>query len=188
MTSRQEEMKERKWLAGSTTDFTTYHQLTSTDVGGRFAIESPRPRLSGEVRETKYPRLPDTSPWSGPQVPDEPPLGFSIDEQECCGQPFEIEQSLKNAASSVIPSEDASAPPLELTQSDSTSGGELSRVASTGPKVDASTGGGSNAKVTSSPLLMSQTPPVPPSGSIPQSDLDELLGRLIVPAGKERAR
>jgi len=54
--------------------------------GGRFAKEVAT-RVVGVPR---YPTLPATSPWAGDPVPDEPPLGYSIDEMPIVGEPHEV--------------------------------------------------------------------------------------------------
>ena len=191
--SKEQEQAERRKLAGSTTSISkdnppsTLHSLANLDnsLGGRFAVGGA---VSGEEELVRYPRQPEGSPWSGPQVGVEPPLGYAIDELEPTGTFEEIQRS---ASSGLIPLlEDASAPPLELTRSDSTSGGELSRVAlpsTPNPDGDARAARGV-APSPRSPLPgdVETSSSHPPSGSISREDLAELLGRLIVPAGKDR--
>ena len=47
---------------------------------------------------TLYPRI-ASGPWgSGPQVPDEPPLGIDVSYVEPCGEPFEQERAAEIAA------------------------------------------------------------------------------------------
>jgi hypothetical protein len=61
MTTKQEEQRERRELAGSTST-TTFHQLASLgdqSLGGRFAAGG---EVSGAQEETHYPRLPENSP------------------------------------------------------------------------------------------------------------------------------
>jgi hypothetical protein len=57
------------------------HTHEDLDVGGRFAKqEGARPQVIGTDPIPKYPQLP-SGPWSGDDpVPDEPPLGYRIDE------------------------------------------------------------------------------------------------------------
>lgn len=38
-----------------------------------------KPAQSAKDPATLWPRLPEGSPWSGPQVPIEPALGYSVD-------------------------------------------------------------------------------------------------------------
>jgi hypothetical protein len=184
MTSKQDEQKERRALTGSTTT-TTFRDMANLDLslGGRFAVPGSKPDVSGSEEITRYPRLPPSNPWSSDLVGVEPPLGWSVEDQECCGTFEEIQRS----ASSVFPSLVATAPPLELTRSDSKGGGDLSRVASTIPKVDASRAGGRlHSRKVSFPSATVETPPAFSSGNISKAELDELLGRLIVKPGKER--
>src|SRR5262249_7189509 len=57
---------------------------------------------------TLYPRRPATSQWGGVDpIPDEPPLGYEIDQQEPTGEIFEQEQSMRNASSPAASGEDA---------------------------------------------------------------------------------
>jgi hypothetical protein len=180
MTSKADEMKDRKKLVGSTTDFTTYHQLTSTEVGGRFAIDSPRPSLTGEARDVRYPRLPSNSPWSHDPVGVEPPTNYRIDQLEPTGEFHEL------AASSGYPlPDDAVAPPPPINQplEERGGGGELSaRVAlsSSNPDGDAQLARGvAPSSGTSLPGDVETSSSHPYSG---REDLAELVGRLIVPA------
>jgi len=49
------------------------------DAGGRFVAVNAA-TIVGSEPAVKYPQLPSASPWSGADpVPDEPPLGYSID-------------------------------------------------------------------------------------------------------------
>ena len=57
---------------------------------------------------TLYPRRPATSQWGGVDpIPDEPPLGYEIDQQEATGEIFEQEQSMRNASSPAASGKDA---------------------------------------------------------------------------------
>jgi hypothetical protein len=105
-TSAQEEQTLRKALAGSTTGM-TFHSRAAAEL----ALENQGRHTQGaEVTGSKpavvYPRQPESSPWAADKVPPEPPLGYEINSQEPVGEPFEIEESLLLAASSVSP-EDA---------------------------------------------------------------------------------
>ena len=100
-TSHQKEQAERLALAGSTTGM-TYH---SRAITGLELERSGRHAQSATITGTKaVPQYPAASgPWNDPvQVPDEPPLGYSVqDDLEPTGTPVEI------AASVAIPSNDA---------------------------------------------------------------------------------
>jgi hypothetical protein len=100
------------------------HSVVSPEAGGRFAhrlIEHINTR--GPTLE--YPRLPSGSPWSGPQVGDEPPLGYSVEDLEPTGEPHEV------AAGLPLP-DSADLPPLgsaDLAGSSPTSAPQLPDVA-----------------------------------------------------------
>lgn len=96
MTSKADEMKERRALAGSTTDVTTYHQLHNLDtsLGGRFSVGG---EVTGSSPITRYPAA--SAPWSGPQVGLEEPLGYSVEDQEPTGTFEEIQASRASGAS-----------------------------------------------------------------------------------------
>ena len=99
-------MKERKALVGSTTTQTFFSKALADlqleqGQSGRFTDKAT---LTGAARVPQYPAA--CGPWNDPvQVPDEPPLGWSVEAQEPVGEPFEI------AASFVIPSNDANEVP-----------------------------------------------------------------------------
>jgi hypothetical protein len=64
------------------------------DEGGRFAKQS---QVNGTKPITEYPRLPsDSFPAQASAVPNEPPLGFSVDAMEPLGTQAEIERSLRS--------------------------------------------------------------------------------------------
>ena len=56
--------------------------------------------VAGESAATLYPRLPESSPWSGAgaQVPNEEPLGVAIDQQEPTGTTAEVAATLEELA------------------------------------------------------------------------------------------
>jgi hypothetical protein len=60
-------------------------------VGGRFASVT-KTRVIGGASD--YPTLPASSPWSSNPVPDEPGLGYRIDDHPAVGEAFEIEKNL----------------------------------------------------------------------------------------------
>jgi hypothetical protein len=60
------------------------------ELGGRFARHQPQIVVGSSP--VIYPKLPASSPWSGPDlVGDEPPLGYSIDDLEHPGLPLPVE-------------------------------------------------------------------------------------------------
>ena len=112
------EQAERCALAGSTAA-TTYHRQAQVaqelELGGRFGKAKV---VVGTEPTVQYPRLP-SGPWADPvRVPDEPPLGFSVNDLEPTGEPFEVERSLANlAASPEAPTSAATSPTVVETVS-----------------------------------------------------------------------
>ncbi len=115
MTSKQEEQRERRDLAGSTTAL-TYHRQAQIDAGleggggGRFAQLARRkggakPSVVGQSPTIQYPRLPAGSPWSGPDNPLEPPLGWSVEDMEPVGTAEEIAKGLAASLQAPTPSQ-----------------------------------------------------------------------------------
>jgi hypothetical protein len=95
---KQEVLRSEQKLRKGDRQATTYHAQAMAGLdepGGRFAQAR---YVTGQEPGTNYPRLPESSPWSGDQVPPEEPLGVAIDAQEPVGEFFEVEASL--AASS----------------------------------------------------------------------------------------
>jgi hypothetical protein len=107
MTNKAEQ-GERRALAGSTAA-TTYHRQAQVaqglELGGRFAKASV---VVGAEPAVQYPPGPD---WTRNEVPQEPPLGFSVNDLEPTGEPFEVERSLTQSAAS----EPASSPAVVET-------------------------------------------------------------------------
>jgi hypothetical protein len=70
---------------------TTFSEIASSDlgVGGRFSPSKPVVIGQDTLR---YPSQP-SGPWRRDPVPTEPPLGFSVNDQEAVGTPSEIEAS-----------------------------------------------------------------------------------------------
>lgn len=71
------------------------------DVGGRFASEI-RQSVTGSTPGSQYPRQPSGSPWARDECPPEPPLGYSVDEQEAVGERHEIEASRGSPSASAL--------------------------------------------------------------------------------------
>jgi hypothetical protein len=57
------------------------------EMGGRFA-KVHTTTVTG-ASPISYPAQPTHSPWHSNPYPEEPPLGFSVDEMEPVGEPFE---------------------------------------------------------------------------------------------------
>jgi hypothetical protein len=74
----------------------TYLQRQQNEIdesGGRYSKLGPR-TIVGATHSPTYPRAAD---WcsSAAAVPDEEPLGYSVEDHPSTGEPFEIEQSLR---------------------------------------------------------------------------------------------
>ncbi len=82
-----------KALRRTSSQGSTYMAHTHNDTGGRFSAIS-NPTVIGSEPIVRYPQLPASSPWAGPDlVPTEPPLGVDINEMDTTGQPHEIRAS-----------------------------------------------------------------------------------------------
>jgi len=100
--AREEQRLRRQVLKDDQKAATTMHalaQLGDTSLSGRFAADG---MVSGTAPTTDYPRLPSSSPWSGPQPGPEPPLGFAIDAQEPVGEAHEVAASLAEARAPTV--------------------------------------------------------------------------------------
>ena len=119
------DQKERASLLGST-GTTTFHAQSqiaqALDApGGRFAVED-KSTVVGADPAIAYPVLPSSSPWSDARLPDEPPLGFSVNEMQPVGTFAEIEKSLgsispverEGESTSLEPSPDLAADPVPV--------------------------------------------------------------------------
>jgi len=69
-----------------------YHSVAQGSVdderGGRYATEGSKQTVIGSS-PISYPTQPEHSPWRRDPVPDEGPLGFSVDAHEAVGEMFE---------------------------------------------------------------------------------------------------
>jgi len=70
----------------------TYHghaqSAVDEDRGGRFAFSGNPATVTGSS-PISYPAQPAHSPWAKDACPLEPPLGFSVEDMEPVGEPFE---------------------------------------------------------------------------------------------------
>jgi hypothetical protein len=154
MTSAQDEQKERvrvllqdNWLRNrdlredvrldnERKNLSTLGQFTAAELAesdsGRFAKKI---EVVGQKRETNYPALPPTSPWSSPDPSGlEPPFPIDISEPPIVGEHFEIERSLsstRRVGGDVAASDGddaAKASPASSLQSDKKSASGLSPI------------------------------------------------------------
>jgi len=76
------------------TTFSSFAQAEADEPRGRFSqIEN-----SNVVGATPLPEYPAGPSWSADATGVEPPLGYRIDEQAACGEPWEIQKSLASAS------------------------------------------------------------------------------------------
>jgi hypothetical protein len=98
----------------------TFHQhgVTAADdeSGGRFAKqEGARPQVIGTDPIPKYPQLP-SGPWSGDDpVPDEPPLGYRIDEMIPLESPTGVQSLSASVATGGPPANEQSEADLAVS-------------------------------------------------------------------------
>src|SRR5262245_57466887 len=69
----------------------TYHSVAQAALdderGGRYSGQG-KPTITGSS-QIHYPRQPAGSPWARDECPPEPPLGFSVEDQEAVGEQHE---------------------------------------------------------------------------------------------------
>jgi hypothetical protein len=95
---KQQVLRDEQRLRAGDRAGTTYHSLAGVDAAlentGRF---SSRATIAGEEPAVHYPAA--SGPWADPvRVPDEPSLGYAIDQQEVTGEAAEIAHSLSQFA------------------------------------------------------------------------------------------
>jgi hypothetical protein len=70
----------------------TYHSIAMAGVdderGGRYATSGSKQTVIG-ASPIAYPAQPAGSPWAKEPIGTEPPLGYSVDEQDPVGEMFE---------------------------------------------------------------------------------------------------
>ena len=83
----------------------TFLDFVQDESGGRFSRQQPF-EVVGKSPSPVMPQLPATSPWSGDPVPDEEPLGFSVEDMVPTGTEAEIAASIALREDSFSPSRD----------------------------------------------------------------------------------
>jgi hypothetical protein len=125
-TSFQEEQADRrKYLEnekrlreqGTTEPKSTYASFAEAfadeDRGGRFkAVNQTIHTAATPV----YPEQPPNSPFHHDPVPDEPPLGFSINEAPVVGEPHEVERSIRELGDAADAPASASLPLRDVVE------------------------------------------------------------------------
>jgi hypothetical protein len=175
MTSREEEMKERRALARST-NAVTYRDLASLDtsLGGRFSVGGD---VSGSEPVVRYPRQPLGSPWNDPLPRTEPPLGWSVEDQEPTGTFEEIEASIANASPAHSPEGDDA---LMAGQAPSLSqSGDVERPAIPPASASSVYSFPGDAVEGHAPAVAEQSD-ASAVGVVPSSELADLVSRLVV--------
>jgi hypothetical protein len=79
-----------------------YGNVIDPPAGGRFAKPSQSPDPA-----TLYPAQPPHSPWHHDPVPDEEPLGFSVEDMLPVGEPHEISAASSSPAAAGLSTEPA---------------------------------------------------------------------------------
>jgi hypothetical protein len=79
--------------ARASTYFAQARATLGQEVGGRYAAMA-RPVITGAGAYV-VPKLPESSPWSHDPCAPEPPLGYSVEDQEPVGEAHEIAGSKK---------------------------------------------------------------------------------------------
>jgi hypothetical protein len=101
MTNPEITMKDKKEVLENDR-LATYHALAQSSIdderGGRYAAVR-RPATFIGAGPVSYPKLPEDSPSNQmAMMPDEPPLGYSVNDQDPTGEIWEQEASRGDAA------------------------------------------------------------------------------------------
>jgi hypothetical protein len=94
MTSKAEEMRERRDLAGSNSGMTYCRQAqidNALESGGGGRFHNP-PTVVGSEPFVRYPAA--SGPWAGGDNPVEPAIGIDVSFVEACGTPQEVQASI----------------------------------------------------------------------------------------------
>lgn len=89
----------RRVLANDRQQTSSLLDHVEPEGGGRFAElarrDAGKSTVVGATPSVQYPTGPG---WTRSEVPQEPPLGFSVNDLEPTGEPFEVERSLASLA------------------------------------------------------------------------------------------
>ena len=77
-------------------------------AGGRFAHLN-KAVITGSTPFTPYPKMPEGNPWRCDPVPNEEPLGWSVEDQPPTGEFHELERSRAASSSSLLDGTDGDA-------------------------------------------------------------------------------
>jgi hypothetical protein len=93
MEEKREVLANERRLRNPGTTFSQFAQSEAAEGRGRFTAHE-QSKVVGSEPLPRYPQLPASSPWAGPDlVPTEPVLGVDINEMEPVGQPHELKAS-----------------------------------------------------------------------------------------------
>lgn len=157
MTSHQQEQKERRSLAGSTNETTTYRDIAARDLslegGGRYSQPTT---IVGSTPTIRYPQA--SGPWTGGDPAGvEPPIGIDVSFVEPCGTAQEVASSIEALSSVVGSSDEASFAASDISVTDAREGEELTPAGFPGSAVE--------RLLPSSPLPSSSSPTISKSTS-----------------------
>jgi hypothetical protein len=97
MNSNEREQAERRQVLRDSSTFLDHARAAADDAaGGRFAKHTPSTVVG--TSPSAVPKMPEGNPWQQDRVPDEAPLGFSVNDMPVVGEPHEIAQSLQALA------------------------------------------------------------------------------------------
>jgi hypothetical protein len=121
--SRFEEQEERRQVVENDrrvreqgTTFSRFAQADADINRGRFTVHE-QSRVIGSEPLARYPQLPGSSPWAGPDlVPTEPPLGVDINELAPTGELHELKAN-ELKASDLEPTPPSAHSPLAVVMS-----------------------------------------------------------------------
>jgi hypothetical protein len=151
-------------------------------------VPGAEPSVSGTKPSVEYPRQ---EGWTNDPSGVEPSLGYSIEDQECCGQPFEVEASAASVGFSFLSANGDAAGAGEASSSPPTSGAISEDEAEPAPSDEAA------ALSTPNPGSAAGIEATGPSPSASLGDVDpaslpqsarELLELLFSKPGKDRGR
>jgi hypothetical protein len=90
---RREVLENEKRLREQGSTFAQFAASEADTPRGRFAAHE-RATVIGSEPIVRYPQLPASSPWAGPDpVPTEAPLNLDVNAMEPCGEPHELKAS-----------------------------------------------------------------------------------------------
>jgi hypothetical protein len=115
MVSKHEEQEERleilrndQRLRNQGSTFSQFAASEAAEDRGRFTAHDTATVIGGTP--TPAPVYPPAADWTRDPVPKEAQLGFSVNDLEVCGQPFEVKASIASLDPSSLPCSDQATP------------------------------------------------------------------------------